>query len=334
MADNGRDEAEVEAVPLGSRMRWSAGLLAGAFLGGAAVFFGLLLVAGLNLEGMGSGVLIVSGFVAVALMMLAGSVVLSALGMGTSSEALGMPEGSIRALIAMVLILMFAIIGIVVFNGGSPGDMYQSSGLTQTQVDQVRAGGMVVLQQVQESAAPALPGQPSPEPRYSVLARASMTAESHDFGLQLLTTVSTLVVAVAGFYFGSRATDRAIQAAKDFRPPARPTPGVLGTVPAPVPGEPDEDGDEDLDSDGPLPDEEDEQGPPDGQAGPQVGGGPVGGGQLGGGQLGGGQLGGGQVASGEVSGEEGEEGQEGDEDEDGDGPPPAGPAGTGQPGGL
>jgi hypothetical protein len=41
--------------------------------------------------------------------------------------------------------------------------------------------------------------------RFNVTARPELSQAGHDFGLQLLTTVSTLVVAVAGFYFGSRA---------------------------------------------------------------------------------------------------------------------------------
>ena len=247
-----RDEPE-ENIALRSRMGWSTGLIALTFIGGAVLFIALIAFAGLRFSGLTGAVLIVAGFVAVALMLLSASAVMTALGMGNRTEALGMPEGSIRAMIAMVLILMFAIIGIVVFNAATSEEQFTSSGLSQAQVDQVRAGGMIVLQQVLEPAAAV---SPAPEPLYTVIVRPAMTPASHDFGLQLLTTVSTLVVAVAGFYFGSRATDRAIRAAKDFRPPPPPTPGVVGTTPLgdgqdAVSDEGDEVGLDELDSDDP-----------------------------------------------------------------------------------
>ena len=180
------------------------------------------------LDGFASVVLLIAGFVTVTLMLLVGTVVLTALGMRDPTQALGMPEGSIRALIAMVLILIFAIIGIVVFNAGTSAQTFTSSGLTQAQIDTLHAGGGIILQQNADTAAAgASPGATL----YTVIMRPSMTPDSHDFGLQLLTTVSTLVVAVAGFYFGSKATQQAITAGKDFRPPPRPVPAVVGAEP-------------------------------------------------------------------------------------------------------
>jgi hypothetical protein len=62
-----------------------------------------------------------------------------------------------------------------------------------------------------------------------------MTQEAHDFGLQLMTTVSTLVVAVAGFYFGSRAVSQATTTVSDQLRLARSYSrrGVVGTQPEP-----------------------------------------------------------------------------------------------------
>ena len=114
-----------------------------------------------------------------------------------------MPEGSIRALIAMSLILIFAIIGI----RSSPRIRRQSvvsTGVTQVQIDAMRADGANVVRR------PSRRRSPQPRQRRSTTSRPDRDVqEAHDFGLQLMTTVSTLVVAVAGFYFGSRAVSQA-----------------------------------------------------------------------------------------------------------------------------
>ena len=62
-----------------------------------------------------------------------------------------------------------------------------------------------------------------------------MTQEAHDFGLQLMTTVSTLVVAVAGFYFGSRAVSQATTTVSDQLSLTRSYSrrGVIGAKPEP-----------------------------------------------------------------------------------------------------
>jgi preprotein translocase subunit SecG len=161
-----------------------------------------------------SVVLLIAGFVTVTLILYLGTILMTALGMRTPGEALGMPPGSIRALIAMVLILIFAIIGVVVLQQSSVHDVYTSTGVTQTQIDAIRAGGGTVLQQ--DLIAPE-PGASPGDAIYTVKIRPAVTPEEHDFALQLLTTVSTLVVAVAGFYFGSRnveAADRSTRAAR------------------------------------------------------------------------------------------------------------------------
>ena len=98
-----------------------------------------------------------------------------------------------------------------------------------------------------------------------------MTQEAHDFGLQLMTTVSTLVVAVAGFYFGSRAVSQATTTVSEQLRLSRSYSrrGVIGTKPEPgveteeAPGETienelgsTEETDEDVDNEPPDADED------------------------------------------------------------------------------
>ena len=177
-----------------------------------------------------SVVLLIAGFVTVTLVLYTGTIIMTVLGMRTKTEALGMPPGSIRALIAMVLILIFAIIGVVVLKQSIEAGIYTSTGVTQAQIDAIRAGGGTVLQQDRMPPAPGAPATSS-EPLYTAQIRQAMTPEGHDFALQLLTTVSTLVVAVAGFYFGSKNLGSAAEIALAARAPERPAPELIPAVP-------------------------------------------------------------------------------------------------------
>jgi hypothetical protein len=157
----------------------------------------------------GSGtivILLVAGLVAVMLLLYLGTMILRTAGLATRDEALGMPEGSIRALIAMSLILMFAIIGVTVLYIGIGGEPTQSNGITAAQLDRLTNVDIIAISVVDPAASPGAE-------RFNVTARPQLSQTGHDFGLQLLTTVSTLVVAVAGFYFGSRAVSQGAKTA-------------------------------------------------------------------------------------------------------------------------
>ncbi len=143
-------------------------------------------------------VLLVAGFVAVTLLLYLGTIILRTAGLSTKKEAFGMPEGSIRALIALSLILMFAIIGVTVLYTGMGGEPIQSNGISAAQLERLENVQIISISVVDPAASPG-------SERFNVTARPELSQAGHDFGLQLLTTVSTLVVAVAGFYFGSRA---------------------------------------------------------------------------------------------------------------------------------
>ena len=234
-AEADEDEREPRTIhislnPVLERISWVRLVLIAAILGGA-VFVGYTIYRFITLEGAGGPseglegvVLLVAGFVTVALLLYLGTLVHRALDMGAPAEALGMPAGSIRALIAMSLILIFAIIGILVFNQGAAGSETVSSGVTQEQIDALRADGAIVVSQTLQTPVPAPPAAPL----YDVITRTAMSREAHDFGLQLMTTVSTLVVAVAGFYFGARAVSQAstsvqeqLRLARSFQGPPR-----------------------------------------------------------------------------------------------------------------
>jgi hypothetical protein len=153
-------------------------------------------------------VLLVAGFVAVTLLLYLGTIILRTAGLGAEGEALGMPEGSIRALIAMSLVLIFAIIGVTVLYSGLGGETTVSNGITSAELDKLENVQVVAISVVDPAASPGTE-------RFNVTARAELSQAGHDFGLQLLSTVSTLVVAVAGFYFGSRSVAQAAKTSNE-----------------------------------------------------------------------------------------------------------------------
>jgi hypothetical protein len=151
-------------------------------------------------------ILLVAGLIAVTLLLYFGTIIMRATGLQAPTEALGMPEGSIRALIAVSLILMFAIIGVTILFAGMAGDPVDSNGLTSAEIDRLENVQIVSISVVDPAASPGTE-------RFNIKARPELSDAAHDFGLQLLTTVSTLVVAVAGFYFGSRAVSQGAKTA-------------------------------------------------------------------------------------------------------------------------
>jgi hypothetical protein len=104
------------------------------------------------------------------------STVFNCLKLSSTKEALGLPSGSIRALIALCLIVIFAIMTIYMSGGLSNTPLKDSNGTILTYPN-----GTVIYQ------------EPS--------------AAQRDFASQTLTTVSTLVVALVSFYFGSKAIE-------------------------------------------------------------------------------------------------------------------------------
>lgn len=99
-------------------------------------------------------------------------------------EALGLPAGSIRALIALSLIIIFAIMAIFMYNQLTPTSLLIQIPGNQTFVFSngtaiTNPNGMTIMTEA--------------------------TQAQRDFSTQTLTTVSTLVVALAGFYFGTKA---------------------------------------------------------------------------------------------------------------------------------
>ena len=134
----------------------------------------------------------------------------SRLQLSDAKQPLGLPEGSIRAMIALILILIFIIFGIYLFRVVGEGNLSgpREAGPIEMSGDETlaRAGDVARVEKLGDD-------------RFNVWLERSawqrpVSQEGMRLSQQLITTVGTLVVAVAGFYFGSTAVTSAAAAVR------------------------------------------------------------------------------------------------------------------------
>jgi heme/copper-type cytochrome/quinol oxidase subunit 2 len=130
-------------------------------------------------------------------------------------QALGLPEGSIRAMIALMLLLVFIIFGIFVFNISATGNSAGPAPMTTEQLGQAKNLSFIAPIKDKDGN---ITG-------YNTWVRQEITEPAQRLATQLLTTVGTLVVAVAGFYFGSSSVSSAVAAVRSTSPQA-----TIGTI--------------------------------------------------------------------------------------------------------
>lgn len=135
------------------------------------------------------------------------TIVLTRLRLANPEEAMGLPRGSIRAVIALLLILLFFIAAIFLFNSTLlTGERTENR--TLRGVDAARYAAIPTDQIVS-----ATPRTADAATVYDVVLYPSSTGTptSDDLAKQLVTTLATLVTAVAAFYFGANSVQGAIK---------------------------------------------------------------------------------------------------------------------------
>jgi hypothetical protein len=140
-------------------------------------------------QGMIFPIIVILGVVELVGSLIAATMVIRFLGIDCRIEALGLPRGSIRSLIALSLIIIFVMLAISMYPNLQSKVISLPSNYTTTY-----ANGSVS----------------------SIYNSTSFVVEPSEamktFSTTTLTTISTLVVAIASFYFGSRAVEAAKKA--------------------------------------------------------------------------------------------------------------------------
>jgi hypothetical protein len=116
----------------------------------------------------------------------------SAMNLTDPKQALGLPEGSIRAMIALILILVFVIFGIYLFHmTGTGTTVYLGTMAKETLPASMTIAGRPIK------------SSPRSDGGYDVWLVMDVDQDAKKLATQLISIVGTLVVAVSGFYFGS-----------------------------------------------------------------------------------------------------------------------------------
>jgi hypothetical protein len=144
--------------------------------------------------------LVIAGLVSLIALLAVMAIAFKTVHLANQTQALGLPDGTVRAVIALSLILIFAVVTVYLFSNLS--DM---SELAVAPTATVTTGTNA---QTSTSLSPA-------DAR-----RQSKLASSQDFAKQLLIMLGTLITSITSFYFASSKTAEA---------PARPSP----TTPSP-----------------------------------------------------------------------------------------------------
>ncbi len=150
----------------------------------------------------------IGGVVVLVLLLTAVATMFSILGLTDAKQALGLPEGSIRAVIALSLIVLFAILSIFLYQQASSGGplvtIAQMSGAERSQFikDHVNARD---IQSVP------VPGKTD---LFDVSYRSANPA-GEDFAKQLLVLLGTLMTAVTSFYLGAGTVTSAVNKQKE-----------------------------------------------------------------------------------------------------------------------
>jgi len=133
------------------------------------------------------------------------AVAFAALGLTDKSRALGLPEGSIRALIALLLLTFFVITSVFLYRQiRAPvvsAETATYTGISSEQLAQIPSEQLITIQSRIEGKAGA------EETVYDVTRRLPAipaNESSERFAQQILTAISTLVASIAAFYFGTQ----------------------------------------------------------------------------------------------------------------------------------
>jgi hypothetical protein len=186
----------------------------------------LLLMKLVNTGGNGSlPLLAIDGVVVLILLLTAVAMVFSILKLTNKDQAMGLPEGSIRAVIALSLIVLFAILSVFLFQsistGGASTTIAEMSGADRTEF--IR--NHTTARDIQSTPTKDKPGF------YDITYKSANTA-SEDFAKQLMVLLGTLMTAITSFYLGAGTVTSAVKAGTEAAAASVPPPSLSGIKPA------------------------------------------------------------------------------------------------------
>lgn len=120
------------------------------------------------------------------------SLLFAANGLQDKTQALALPEGSIRALIAIMLVVLFAILSFFVFGRMADSDLRPVGIMDTEQLAAFARTGTKFHPQLRDDG------------KFDVFTPTDIPPAAIDYAKQLLVLVGTLVTSIASFYFGAK----------------------------------------------------------------------------------------------------------------------------------
>ena len=173
------------------------------------------------------------------------AVVISEFGLAGNKAAFGLPPGTVRAIIALALVLIFAIISVFLLTSTRvPDDEFVSTGLTQAQYEALSKDENVDLVSVTLSTD--ADGDTRTDADGDTLYDVRVVRSGEQPGeltqqltLQLMAILGTLIAAVVGFYFGSGGSTTRKDARDSAFEPDKPDKPAPDKPDKPAPDKPD-----------------------------------------------------------------------------------------------
>jgi len=142
-------------------------------------------------------------------------------GLSDKSQALALPEGSIRAVLALSLVVLFSILTVFLYqNLASAGPQRKVENLTSAQrEDFLKQNKDANLRDVVVIPVSVKDKEGNDTTAYTISYRDPKNQPADDFAKQLLIMIGNLMTAMVGFYFGARTAVSASQIPDQGSPP-------------------------------------------------------------------------------------------------------------------
>ncbi|MGB6024675.1 MAG: hypothetical protein WBG40_05670 [Candidatus Sulfotelmatobacter sp.] len=158
-------------------------------------------------------------------------IIYSVLGVADASQALALPEGSVRSLLAFSLVLIFVCLGAFLYNSVDNSALTlggESDRITEPQLAELKAEFVVAYEQARNASGSVETDNDGKTPLYNAKYFIKPNKDAGDFAKQIFTTLATVFVSVISFYFGSSTTSSAVGAGARAASGSSSTPSPVG----------------------------------------------------------------------------------------------------------
>lgn len=165
-----------------------------------------------------SPVIIIIAIVISVLTFTVASAVFAAIGKGKDDKALGMPEGSIRALIALSLIALFFILATQMYSRVSANGVGKLESMSEESLKDLSIKDIITKEKIDSflnSSADSLKTLHKYSYRYNVSIKVPVNSDAGDMAKNIIASFTALIAAISGFYFGSGASKQSADSKTD-----------------------------------------------------------------------------------------------------------------------